>query len=186
VVNDPDDLFALLLEQAVPSTPDTWFEPPWKEGRNAIWLGRDLIEVFFEEQELPPTVEGILQFIVDSTLTIDTVDAYWTAQELKQVASESSHHATTLVDVLDMIQKWTSRSDGGGWGYNGILKRICERFISNGGNIETIEPIVRRWRARDAIGLIEQGEPADQTLQRRLRAFESAWVRGLYKVAYCI
>ncbi len=192
--DEAEDLVELLLEQAVPSTPEAWFRSAWKDGKNAIVLGTNIGYKLCNEapaSESIDVVDDVLEF-ADTCFSMTKVDAYWTAQELKtrcEVEVETFKYVP--VAVLNMIQKWASHSDGGGVLYNVHLQKLCEEFLMTGGEIATIEPLVCRWRARDAIGIAiadldGDHEPKDSLLQKRLRAFEQAWNRGLYKVAYCI
>lgn len=198
---ESDDLFTLLLEQAVPSTPDAWFKEPWKDGRNAAWLGARLIEASFEDElakvgsvemrasDTVKPIQAIISFVEDVvTRPRELSTAYWTAFDLKASARALSNHAGILSAVLDMIQKWLAHSDGGGHVYNGTLQRICEKLLDDGSDLERLEQLVRRYRGRDAIGLTpaDDIEPGDPTIKRRLHAFESAWLRGLFRVAYCV
>lgn len=186
IVEDTDDLFTLLLEQAVPSTPEQWFVVPWTDGRNAFALGLKLICSIEHSED----TNKFITKIENLSKTKEMTSIYWEAQELKVEVLHSNEVKISehLFYILEMIQKWASHSDGGGHVYNGILLRLCNKYINNGSDIATIEPTVRRWRSRDAIRISSDidGEPQDIVIQRRLRAFESAWQRGLFKVAYCV
>lgn len=186
--DDSLDLFDLLWEQQAPSTPANWFSTSWQNGENAIRLGLALAsnEKWTEEQST------LVQFLLHGHHKEATDgDAYWQASQLRTAArcdeEASSTSSTALVHTLEMFLRWKSKSDGGGALYNDHLMHICEDLLDHGGALEAIEPLVRKWRQRDVVGLgVDDPEPEDPTLQRRLRAFETAWKAGLFKIAFCV
>lgn len=187
-----EELIELLSEQAAPSTPKEWFQTPWHDGMNAIALSNILANTVYSALSANSLVEEILQFSAAEYHETGKVEAYWKAQELKESCpQEVAQFDYMFIAILNMIQKWASHSDGGGALYNTHLQGLCEKFLEGGGEVDMIEPVVRRWRARDAVGVsildvASDHEPKDANIQKRLRAFEQAWVRGLYKVAYCV
>lgn len=183
---EQDDLIALLLEQTVPSTPAAWFESPWKDGRNAIRLAVTLAE------PIPATLHSPRAFLLiclDGEVMNST--AYWQASKFRNTIRADAFadpcSAVALERAMEMYMRWASRSDGGGLGYNMHLSSICEYMLEHGRQLEEIEPIVRKGRQRDFVGVaFDDPEPADEQMQRRLRAFETAWKAGLFKVAFCV
>jgi hypothetical protein len=81
-------------------------------------------------------------------------------------------------EAIHIVQKWASRSDGGGHVHNGYLTRIVAIAIDKAlVEFEEIDRSVLKWRYRDAL----DGLPSDE--EHRL-AFECAWEIGKYQFAY--
>jgi hypothetical protein len=87
----------------------------------------------------------------------------------------SAGEIAALATVL--IQKWASRSDGGGHAYNTFLHRIVKRVLDEGLPFHDVAERVVRWRYRDALDGRESVE------EYRL-AFEGAWEIGRYELGY--
>lgn len=181
-----EDLFALLWEQAVPSTPIHWFEMPWRNPANAIRLA---VALAAHTSRWTNDQSELVQFLLKSHT--DDSAAYEQASLMRSLARSDEDalltSAIALERALEMFLRWKANSDGGGLLYNDHLLAICEQLLNHGAALEVVEPIVRKWRQRDAIGIgVNDAEPEDAVTQRRLRAFETAWKAGLFKVAFCV
>jgi hypothetical protein len=181
---DTFDLRELLEEQAVPSTPEAWFEARWNIGLNAIRLGIDLVEETMTDPSTTEAITAIRKLIEGERIFTDAL--YWPAQDMKD-EFRALKDGEIVIGPLDMIQKLSARSDGGGEVYNQILLRMCNVFLASGGGADKIEPIVRRWRARDFVKLVpDQAEPGDPATQKRIRTFEHFWQKRLFRFAFCV
>lgn len=166
------ELARVLDERRLDNTAEGWFEPPWRDGWNAVGLATTLA-----------TGGEVHKHLVEWCRARCTEpEAYWRASEFL----ESRQLLETERAALRCFQVLASNSDGGGTVYNHILRLSFQR---NGHELsyETllkIEEIVAMWRCQDAIGtqLQLQGDAHD----RVRRAFKIAWSRGLYRAAYAL
>jgi hypothetical protein len=180
---DPDasDLFALLLEQSVPSTPQGWFSVPWRNGFHAVWLAYHLdLDLRSDGRELRKSVFDCL-IGAENSARVETPKYYWSARKLIRALTQNMVFPEALISALRMMQLYVSSSDGGGHGYNEHLLSLCEKLLERGHTEETLARSVRQARAVDVVGAATSSEQ-----QRRLAAFYTAWDRGLYKLAYCV
>lgn len=180
---DPDtsDLFALLLEQSVPSTPQGWFSVPWRNGFRAIWLAYQLdFGTGSYSLELRKRVYDCL-INAEKSVRTETTQYYWAARGLIRELAQSVVFPEAMISALRMMQLYVSSSDGGGQGYNDHLLMLCERVMERGLSEHNVGRAVRHSRALDVVS--DEDSP---TYQRRLAAFYTAWDRGLYKLAYCV
>lgn len=182
---DRADLITVLMEQTAPSTPEAWFEAPWKNGHNAIHLAIALAGETTDRQH------EVADFLSFEYQRLSPGSAYWHASRLREVAlaeaGVSDASAMALARAAEMFLKWISNSDGGGLIYNHHLREICEYSLSRGETLEWLDGEVLLWRRRDALGCPPNTTmPQDAQTMRRLRAFETAWKAGLFRVAFCV
>lgn len=163
--DDLVELARLLDEQRVDKNAAGWFSVPWRDGWNAMRLAFELSKGL-EVQEWHTTMAT---WINDRVLS---AQAYWEAGDFLENLHGGGLNPFARA-ALRCYQLLVSSSDAGGQGYNRILFPVFDAHPP-----EKFESAVSYWRQRDALGAFHD--------ERRRRAFNIAWERGLYKAAYAI
>lgn len=163
------ELARVIDEQRLDKNAAGWFSVPWRDGWNAVNLALDASQRAYrssDPNEVPEWALFLGRLIRDRELSSQ---AYLTAD----MFIESRQVAAFARAALRCYQLLVSRSDAGGDGYNRILFPLFDAQEP-----EAHEGTIRYWRAQDALGGFVD--------ERRRAAFNTAWNRGLYKVAYAV
>lgn len=168
----------MLDERRLDQNAQGWFSIPWREGLNAV----SLAHAAFFDLEFEKKSAAILAVAQDLGLWLserrtDTF-TYWLADEaLSEIGSSSPF----LRAALRCLQIRIARSDGDGEVYNAILRPTFDFYQTT----PEIELNVERHRMLDALGGYDL-KVARHDNERRKKAFQIAWRRGLYRAAYAL
>jgi hypothetical protein len=170
---DPElaQIAQLLDEHRLETNATGWFKLPWRNGYFATALALEVFDCAAERDAI--TIPSALS------------DARHHIQKMTYEELDDLRHGMPIYHFLSRYirgaircrQLLLSKSDGGGYGYNDVLRVAVGDHV---GEEQMIE-----WRARDALNVL----PADRSTQAwesARKTFELAWKRGLYHAAYAI
>lgn len=186
-----DDLAELAIAldaQRLDKNAVGWFSVPWRFGWNALALAQHVAR----QHETLEVKSEILSYVAGA-YGIHRADAeiYFRLGEYLERGSafpdapapRQLHELTRA--CLRVYQTIIAHSDAGGEAYNAILRPVFEKLLP-----EDIEDPVLFWRRVDALGDPESAGnprfPHETIIRGRIRAFDLAWSRGLYRAAYAV
>lgn len=172
--NDLVDLITLLDEHRGETSVKGWLSVPWRDGWHAARLALDIAaECGTEEfKRVKDTWEHLKEILRDD---VRTLAVYARLDEILHTI-RWSHATPALRAAARIMQVVIAKSDGGGEVENAILEPIISGLD---------EPWMLYHRMCDALG-IRSATMLTPTLARRKKAFETAWKRGLFRVAYAL
>lgn len=166
-----------LDERRLDKNAEGWFSVPWRDGWNAVSLGH--AAYFLLDYRAPSTVSSVAADL-GLWLSERRTDAfaYW---NIDDAIAEVGRASLMLRAALRCMQIVIARSDGGGEVYNAILRPAFDSYTP-----EAIESVIEPIRCLDALGFGSPGATHPESYERRKKAFQIAWRRGLYRAAYAL
>lgn len=174
VDDDLADLITLLDEHRGETSVKGWLSVPWRDGWNAAHLALNIAGAVSQEEyeRTRATSHELMDIMTSGNRTQSTYEAL---EDILRTIRWSS--ATPALRVAARImQVVIAKSDGGGHVENVILEPIVT---------SESEPWMLAHRAIDALGLNVLGTNTPEAVRRK-KAFDTAWKRGLYRVAYAL
>lgn len=170
------EVFQILAEEGL-GGPEGWFSVPWRDGRNVVEMCKQLYN--HNPWGAQRTDEESSAYHVLMMGWPDPSIEYSACEEAR-AQLRTSAAPRPRVEILSVAlrarQLAIARSDGGGYGYNMILRMGWSSF-EIGGDWEAVAArIVLDARCVDAVG----HHPKYQ------RAFREAWEARLYSAAYAL
>jgi hypothetical protein len=176
---DPlDNVLDLIFAASKPSMDTSWFEMPWRDGRNAMQIARRYLAF------AGPLHDDTFAVLSD----IDWGFRHEAHQRLYEVAGNLLQIATFemsrpwLHAYARMVMLWSANSDGGGYAYNALLSSLIEHITIE--NEIHFSEIVKGARCEDAIGTTYQlrNDGGDRVRQ----AFLTLWNGNHHRAIYAL
>lgn len=176
--NHLEAVISLIFAESVETIHASWFEMPWRDGRNAMRIpleGLGFSGVMFsgESDQLLRDIEWALDHRHPAL--------YESASKLLTMA----HHEMArpwLHAYARIIQLYSSHSHGGGYAYNALLNALIEHVPIDGEN--RFADSVKLARCFDAIGTSYQ--MANDNGDRVRRAFLTLWEGNHHRAIYAL
>lgn len=164
------ELSTLLYEHKLDSNAAGWLSIPWRNGWNAVSLAHD---VAHDNEDGCPTGDECLGVLAPLGAWIRHKDLSTTSyQDAGDILERGSMHKVMRA-AYRCYQVLVARSDAGGEAYNELMRPAFEALEP-----ANIADQILYWRRRDVLGHVFD--------ERRMRAFDIAWRRGLYRAAYAL